>query len=161
MKLKPVTRESFLHHFLEQRNKRCLMNAFCGKSTVCLCWDPRQGGMEPQEPCGDPQKHNPMETKQRLANVQKYSFQAGKIYSCFTLSVVKSGHRQNHCIPCRLVREMLILLLSFPHSPPPTSRTCKVSYLSLWSFLKLWESNLKTHLYFRVKTICLCSYFLS
>lgn len=82
-----------------------------------------------------------METKQGSANVRKYGFHAGKIYSCSTLSVVKSDHRQNHCIACRLVREMLILLLSFPHSLPPTSRICKVPHLSLWSFLQHWESK--------------------
>lgn len=37
MKLKPMARESFLHHFLVQRNKRCLVNVFRGKSAVPVC----------------------------------------------------------------------------------------------------------------------------
>lgn len=64
MKLNPSVRESFLHGFLEQRDKRCSVTALCGERPTQ--WVYAQGLMLGHPP-GKPKKSSPKgqwETKQ-------------------------------------------------------------------------------------------------
>lgn len=154
MKLNPSARESFLHGFLEQRDKRCSVTALCGERPTQRVY--AQGPMLGHPP-GKPSGIQPKRPVGNKANRQKYWFCVGKIYSYFILTMIKSAHVQDRCDPHRLVRSAhpTVFFSSFSTA---TNKQNMQSALSPWGFYQHWQPKLKSHLYYKVKTTSLCSH---